>query len=224
MSLIAFIENRIAMGSMLPVALSRANRAARHLNNESRRTLYAGRLTEGGQTTATGLPDTATRLRTEPLPFAQACAFVNMHHRHLSSPVGHLYAVGCLAGDLLVGVAIVGRPVARGLDDGSTVEVTRVATNGTRNACSMLLGAVRREAARKGYGRVITYTLPEESGASLRAAGFAQEGTTAGGGWSCPTRPREDAQRDQRPKSRWASPATAKIRRQARPTTGERHA
>jgi len=84
------------------------------------------------------------------------------------------------------GVATIGRPVARMLDDGFTLEVNRVATDGCPNACSALLGAARRIAMAMGYARIITYTLPEEGGASLRGAGWHEDGKTKGGrGWAC---------------------------------------
>jgi hypothetical protein len=81
----------------------------------------------------------------------------------------------------LVGVAIVGRPVAPRLDDGLTAEITRVCTDGTRNAASMLYGACRKASKAMGYDRIFTYTLPEEGGASLRAAGFKLDKDDAGG-------------------------------------------
>jgi hypothetical protein len=90
------------------------------------------------------------------------------------------------------GVAMIGRPVARGNDNGWTLEVNRVATDGARNACSMLYGAAWRAAKALGYRRLITYTLPEEGGASLRAAGYKLIGERGGGSWSCPSRPRVD--------------------------------
>jgi len=83
-----------------------------------------------------------------------------------------------------------GRPIARRLDDGTTLEVTRVATDGAANACSMLYGALRRAAVALGFVRLVTYTLPEEGGASLRASGWREDGAAAGGSWSVPTRPR----------------------------------
>jgi len=83
----------------------------------------------------------------------------------------------------LCGVAIVGRPVARHFDDGETVEITRVCTDGMKNACSALYGACRRVARELGYRRLITYTLPEEGGASLRASGFRFDGDAGGGDW-----------------------------------------
>lgn len=122
----------------------------------------------------------------------EASAFVNKRHRHLASTVGHKFSIGAFAETELVGAAITGRPVARMLDDGLTVEVLRVATDGTRNACSKLYGAVRREAKKRGFKRIVTYTLPGEGGASLRAAGFTSEGPAGGGSWSRPGRARTD--------------------------------
>jgi hypothetical protein len=90
-------------------------------------------------------------------------------------------------------VAIVGRPVARRMDDGETVEINRVCTDGTRNACSLLLGAVRRAARALGYKRVITYTLPSEGGASLRAAGYRFDGEAGGSSKMWDTRDGRDA-------------------------------
>lgn len=126
-----------------------------------------------------------------PVRLREARAFVGAHHRHHAPPPGGLWAHGVAANGVLVGVAIVGRPVARMWDDGQTVEVTRVATDGTRNACSALYAASWRAARAMGYTRLITYTQAGEDGASLRAAGWrvvAQRPSHAG--WSRPSRPR----------------------------------
>lgn len=128
-----------------------------------------------------------------PCTFAEACAFVGMHHRHHRPPVGHKFSLAVAGEDQEIhGVAIVGRPVARHLDDGWTLEVMRVATDGTRSANSALYGACRRAAWALGYRRLATYTLPSESGASLRGAGWRVIGEAGGGSWSCPSRPRVD--------------------------------
>ena len=89
-------------------------------------------------------------------------------------------------------VAMVGRPVARLLQDEWTAEVTRVASDGTRNACSMLYGACWRACKAMGYRRLITYTLKEETGTSVTAAGFKLVGEAGGGSWSRTARPRVD--------------------------------
>ena len=87
---------------------------------------------------------------------------------------------------------MVGRPVARMLNDGATLEVNRLCTDGTPNACSMLYGAAWRAAKALGYRRLITYTLPEEGGASLRASGWRLVGLRGGGSWGRESRPRTD--------------------------------
>ena len=121
----------------------------------------------------------SSRLRIVPVTHAVANKFVRAQHRHHKPTVGAIFCVG-VAVETLVGVAIVGRPVARALDDGATVEINRVCTDGTRNACSALLGAARRVAKELGYARVLTYTLPSEGGASLRAAGYKFDGEAGG--------------------------------------------
>ena len=138
-----------------------------------------------------------------PLPLDEANAFVARHHRHHGPVRGYKFALAVSIVDgPICGVAIVGRPVARVLDDGLTLEVTRVATDGTRNAASMLYGACRRAAFALGYRRLVTYTLPSERGSSLRASGWRVIGEAGGGSWSCPSRPRVDKHPTQ-PKIRW---------------------
>ena len=127
-----------------------------------------------------------------PVTLTEAYAFVSEHHRHHRPPTGGLFAIGASEAEEIVGVVIVGRPVARMLADGWTVEVTRLATDGSRNACSMLYRAAWRAARAMGYRRLVTYTLPEEGGSSLRAAGFRLVGEAGGGSWSRGSRPRID--------------------------------
>lgn len=127
-----------------------------------------------------------------PIAFRDACEFVALRHRHHAPPIGAKFSIG-VADDHnhLVGVAIVGRPVARHLDDGTTLEVTRTATDGTANANSMLYGAAWRASKALGYTRLITYTQTGEPGTSLCAAGWriiAQR--RARRGWNMPARPR----------------------------------
>lgn len=142
------------------------------------------------------------RLELIPITLKEAKVFIEKHHRHHKPPVGHIVSVAAAKDDKVVGVAVVGRPVARGLQDGWTAEITRVATDGTRNACSFLLTRAKRVAQALGYRRVITYTLPEEGGASLRAAGFKNVGMSSGGNWNTPSRPRVDTDHQQK-KFRW---------------------
>ncbi len=138
------------------------------------------------------------------VPLHQANAFVAHHHRHHRPARGCLFCVGvCLGAEVeLRGVAIVGRPVSRMLADGFTAEVTRVATDGTRNACSILYGAAWRAWRALGGRRLITYTLPEEGGASLRGAGWECIGPAGGGSWSRDGRGRRDEHPTQE-KLRW---------------------
>lgn len=120
-----------------------------------------------------------------PLTLAEARRYVAEHHRHNEPPVGHRFSIGLRRADgLLAGVVIASHPVARKVDDGLTIEITRLTTEGDRNACSRLYGAACRAAQAMGYRRVITYTLATESGESLRASGFRVDGTTDGhDGW-----------------------------------------
>lgn len=127
-----------------------------------------------------------------PVRFADACGFVQMWHRHHDPPCGCKFCVG-VADDTgqLVGVAIVGRPVARLYDNGFTLEVTRTATDGTANANSMLYGTSWRAAKALGYTRLVTYTQEGETGGSLRAAGWRVVAERrAHPGWDRPSRPR----------------------------------
>jgi len=131
------------------------------------------------------------RLHIVPITLRVARAFVNDTHRHLRAPAGGKLAIGVADRRGSVrGVAILGRPVARQLDTGSAIEVTRVATDGCPNACSALYGAARRVARELGYTQVVTYTRADETGASLRAAGWTAVAATRGGTWHRTARPR----------------------------------
>lgn len=132
------------------------------------------------------------KLRLAPIDFGTAAAFVREQHRHHTPPVGHKFSLAAMLGDELVGVVIVGRPVARRRDDGQTLEVTRLCTNGHRNACSFLYGAAARAAFALGYSRIGTYILKREPGTSLAAAGWKLIGETPGRSWSVPSRQRTD--------------------------------
>lgn len=128
-----------------------------------------------------------------PSTIRTASRFVGEMHRHHKPCVRwQLFALGCEADGKLCGVAIVGRPRARMLCDGWTAEVTRLATDGTPNACSMLYGAAWRAARALGYRRLVTYILESEPGTSLRAAGWRRVGECGGGTWGRRARPRSD--------------------------------
>lgn len=126
-------------------------------------------------------------LRLTPVSFRQCCAFVQQHHRHNKPPRGWKFGVGVIndTGEL-VGVGMAGRPVARALDDGSTLEVNRTCVAGTvKNANSMLYGALWRAAKALGYQRLITYTQGSESGSSLKAVGWTRaKDLAARGSWA----------------------------------------
>ena len=127
-----------------------------------------------------------------PISLAEANKFVELHHRHHKPVVGHKYSIAVTDGQKIVGVAIVGRPVSRYLDDGWTLEVTRCCTDGTKNACSILYGAAWRAARAMGYKKIITYILESENGASLRASGYKCVGKAGGIRWTGKRRPEVD--------------------------------
>jgi len=131
-------------------------------------------------------------LKLTTVSLADANAFVASKHRHHKPVRGHKFSIGCMADGALAGVAIVGRPVSRYLDDGLTLEVTRLCTDCTKNACSFLYGAAWRAAKALGYKKIITYTLATETGASLKAAGWICEGMAGGLRWTGKRKPPSD--------------------------------
>jgi len=134
------------------------------------------------------------KLYATPIKLADAQAYIAKHHRHHNPSIRSVFNIAvCDETGKIRGVAMVGWPVARGLADGFTLEVNRVATDGVRNGCSFLYGMARRIAFDMGYRRLVTYTLPVEGGASLRASNWRPDGETIGRSWSCPSRPRPNA-------------------------------
>lgn len=131
-----------------------------------------------------------------PVSLLQANLFVERYHRHHQPLRFHKYSVGAAKYGSLVGVCIVNRPVNPRMDDGLTLEVARLCTDGTTNACSFLLSRAARAAAALGYERIQTYTLADESvasyGGSLRAAGWLFSHASKGGTWNTPSRHRTD--------------------------------
>lgn len=127
-----------------------------------------------------------------PCNIDEANAFIGRVHRHHGAAPGAKFAIAVAEGDAVRGVALVGRPVSRMRDDGFTAEVTRLATDGTKNACSMLYAASWRAARAMGYRRIGTYILDSEPGTSLIAAGWRLIGEAGGGSWSRDSRPRVD--------------------------------
>ena len=147
-------------------------------------------------------------LKIVPCTLQQAKRFVDLHHRHHRAKIQAIFCVAVIDCDGIVrGVAMAGWPVARHMADRMTIEVNRVATDGCRNACSALLGACRRIAFAMGYRRIITYTLHDEGGASLRGSGWRLDSESAGGSsrlWNSRT---GRSERDALPsaKCRWIS-------------------
>lgn len=128
----------------------------------------------------------------KPISLKDANAYVIANHRHHDKVQGHKFSIACYDKEKLCGVAIVGRPVSRYLDNGRTLEVIRLCNDGTRNACSILYARCARVAKELGYEKIITYILESESGISLKASGWELEQESAGGGeWNCKSRPRE---------------------------------
>jgi hypothetical protein len=133
-----------------------------------------------------------SELRTRPTTLDEACAFVNDHHRHHKASRLHRFSVGLAdSTGKLVGVGIAGNPKARHLADGTTIEVVRLATDGTRNACSKIYAELWKAAKALGYRRAVTYTQVGESGDSLRGAGWRKIAILSPrAGWDTPSRPR----------------------------------
>lgn len=158
------------------------------------------------------------RIKAVPVSLKQAQEYVDDYHRHHMHTVGDKYRVGAEVDGELVGIAQVGRPVARHLDDGKTLEVLRLCTRGEKDVCSFLYSRCARIAREMGYTKIITYILDTENGASLRASGWHLEKADAGGSpWDHPSRPRDmsntqmslfpEKQREKYPvgvKQRWA--------------------
>jgi hypothetical protein len=142
-------------------------------------------------------------MKARPLTLAQANSLVSSMHRHHKPARGHRFSIGAFAGDDCIGAVIVGRPVARAVDQYEVAEVTRLVTDGTRNACSFLYGRAAAAAAAMGFRYIQTYTLPEEGGASLRGAGWVCDGIVRrdGEGWTSRDGRRTDQPTSQ--KLRW---------------------
>ena len=162
------------------------------------------------------------KLRVAPVSFSAAAAFVRAHHAHNPRPpAGWKYGAAICNGAQRIGIVMVGRPVARHADASTTVEVSRLCIDRTVpaplawNACSQLLGWAAAEARRRGYTRIQTFTLREESGTSLRAAGWTLEGRAGGGSWSRKARPRVQIA-PSAPKLRWPRSLRTRPRQDAR--------
>jgi hypothetical protein len=121
----------------------------------------------------------------------RANAYIIQNHRHHDPVVGSITQIGWFVSGELVGIAVIGRPVSRMIDHQIICEVTRLCTEGYRNACSKLYAACARIAKEMGFHKIITYILESESGVSLKAAGWVCEGLAGGKSWNVPSRPRQ---------------------------------
>ena len=146
------------------------------------------------------------KMKIVPITLKVANGFVSELHRHHGSVVGNKFSIGLVdAQDRLIGVAIIGRPVARALDQQYVAEVTRLCTDGTKNACSKLYSAAARICKEMGYHKIITYILEDEPGVSLVASGWSMEAQVKGRSWDTPSRRRSDKTPVQtKNKTRWA--------------------
>lgn len=128
----------------------------------------------------------------EPMELKEAQAYINQFHRHHQTSHRDKFRISAKDGEKTVGVIQVGRPVSRMLDDGITLEVLRLCSNGDKNVCSFLYSRAARIAKEMGYKKIITYILETESGTSLKASGWHLEADNVGGSnWNVPSRPRE---------------------------------
>jgi hypothetical protein len=151
-------------------------------------------------------PPNAIKLTIVPIELKEANEFVAAFHRHHKPVLNHRFSIGVIdQQNNLRGVAVIGRPVARLAGHPRQVlEVTRLATDETPNACSMLYGAAARIGKQLGYGKIQTYILVEEPGTSLKAAGWSMEATSRGRQWKhTDGRPRRTDQ-PMGDKTRWA--------------------
>jgi hypothetical protein len=124
-----------------------------------------------------------TNMKVIPLTLKEANAFIEQHHRHHKPVRGHRFSLGCVKDGQMVGVAICGRPVARKTNYQEVLEVTRLCTDGTKNACSCLYAACARVAKEMGFLKVQTFILETEHGSSLKASGWILDGHTRGHQW-----------------------------------------
>jgi len=141
-----------------------------------------------------------------PIRLKDANEMVEKYHRHHKPVQGYRFAIGAYKDDVIVGAAIVGRPVSRCIDPCAVAEITRLVTDGTKNACSFLYSACARIAREMGFEKIQTYILDSESGKSLKASGWIFEEMTTGGNWNHSKQYGGKRRTDQpmSPKQRWS--------------------
>lgn len=142
-------------------------------------------------------------LKLEHIELKDANEFIGRLHRHHKPVVGHRFSIGARRGAQLVGVAVVGRPVARLTDSRLVAEVTRLCTDGTKNACSFLYAGAARAAHALGFGVIQTFILETESGVSLLASGWQEGHMTKAEGWNRPSRGERREDQPTCRKTRW---------------------
>jgi len=130
------------------------------------------------------------KIKAIPLSREEVKSYIAENHRHHKPSLGEIFRLGATVDGKLVGVAQIGRPVSRALDNGKIVEVTRLCTDGTPNVCSFLYSRAARIAGELGYEKIITYILCTENGGSLMAAGWRKEADVKGVSWNHASRPR----------------------------------
>lgn len=142
-------------------------------------------------------------LRCRPASLKESNELVKTYHRHHKPVVGQKFSILACDDEKIVGAVIVGRPVARAIDHRKVAEVTRLVTDGTKNACSMLYSAAARACAAMGYETIQTYILDSEPGTSLKASGWKFDGKTKGRDWNCPSRGGRRTDQPMVDKQRW---------------------
>lgn len=142
-------------------------------------------------------------MKTIPLTISQANKFINDKHRHHKPVTGHRFSIGCVKSGEIIGVCVVGRPVARNTSQYMVAEVTRLCTDGSKNACSFLYGAAARIAKEMGFESIQTFTLPEEGGVSLVASGWEMVAISAGGDWNSSSHKNRRTDQPQGEKCKW---------------------
>ena len=143
-------------------------------------------------------------LQVVPITYQEANAFIDKIHRHHPPVLRAKFCIGATKDGKLVGVLTAGRPVARKTCQVSVIEVTRLATDGTHNACSILYGAAARAAKAMGYSKIQTFILDIETGSSLKASGWVLDGVSAGGAWKRTDGQKRNNLHPLNSKSRWA--------------------
>ena len=143
-------------------------------------------------------------MRIVPLELRDLNALVATRHRHHKPVQGHRYSIGVEHEGKLVGGASIGRPTARMTDQRKVLEVTRLVTDGTKNACSALYSAAARVGKELGYERIQTFILATEPGTSLVASGWTLDGESAGGNWTRVSKPNRRQDQPQGPKHRYS--------------------